>query len=76
MPRVFAAIHIPKGAFGVPVAITYDRRVLELFRDVVLSEWRRRVELATDEIERIHYATELDRLEKILALLIPAGNGA
>ena len=71
MSPVILTLQVPKGSRGIPVATTADPDVLHLFRQVVLDEARRRLELASDEIEALLARLELERLQRALAALIP-----
>jgi len=57
------------------LASTRDRKALLAFREAVLGEARARaLESYTDEVLRIDYEKDLERLEQILDLLIPLEN--
>ena len=53
------------------VATTADFELLLQFRVVVLAEARRKVDLASDELEALLARLEVERLTKALAVLIP-----
>jgi len=53
------------------LAYTQDKRVLSLFKDVVLEEARLNLIGCDDDILRIEYEEELRKLEKLLNALIP-----
>jgi hypothetical protein len=53
------------------LAFTQDRRVLGLFKQVVLEEARLTLFGCDDDILRIEYGEELHKLEKLLNALIP-----
>jgi hypothetical protein len=73
MSTVILTLQVPKGNRGIPVATTANAELLALFRQVVLTEAHRKVELAEDEIEALLARLELDRLQRALAALIPEG---
>ena len=53
------------------LAITQDKRVLNLFKKVVLEEAQLNLLGCDDDILRIEYETELRKLEMLLNALIP-----
>lgn len=53
------------------LAFTQDKRVLYLFKQIVLEEARLTLLGCDDEILRIEYSEELHKLEKLLNALIP-----
>lgn len=53
------------------LAFTKDRRVLQLFKMVVLEEARLNLLGCDDDVLRIEYEEELHKLEKLLQVLIP-----
>jgi hypothetical protein len=53
------------------LAFTQDKRVLQLFKKIVLEEARLNLLGCDDNILRIEYEEELHKLEKILIALIP-----
>jgi hypothetical protein len=53
------------------LAFTQDKRVLGLFKKVVLEEARLNLLSCDDDILRIEYEEELHKLEKLLNALIP-----
>jgi hypothetical protein len=53
------------------LAFTQDKRVLELFKKIVLEEARLNFLGCDDDILRIDYEEELRKLEKLLNALIP-----
>ena len=53
------------------LAFTQDKRVLGLFKKVVLEEARLNLLGCDDDILRIEYEEELHKLEKLLNALIP-----
>ena len=53
------------------LALTQDKRVLSLFKEVVLEEARLNLLGCDDDILRIEYEEELRKLEKLLNALIP-----
>ena len=53
------------------LAITEDKRVLSLFKRVVLEEARLNLIGCDDDVLRIEYEEELHKLEKLLNALIP-----
>ena len=71
MSSVILTLQVPKGSRGIPVATTADTDVLHLFRQVVIAEARRKLDLAEDEIERLLAQLELERLNKAFVVLIP-----
>lgn len=53
------------------LAVTQDKRVLSLFKRIVLEEARLNLLGCDDDILRIEYQEELNKLEKLLNVLIP-----
>ena len=53
------------------LAVTQDKRVLSLFKKVVLEEAHLNLLGCDDDILRIEYQEELNKLEKLLNALIP-----
>jgi hypothetical protein len=53
------------------LAFTQDKRVMELFKKIVLEEARLNFLGCDDDILRIDYEEELRKLEKLLNALIP-----
>ena len=53
------------------LAVTYDKRALAVFKKAVLEEARLNLLGCDDEILRIEYQEELNKLEKLLNTLIP-----
>ena len=58
------------------LAFTQDRRALGLFKQVVLEEAGLNLLGCDDEILRIEYQEELNRLKRLLEALIPDTPGA
>ena len=61
------------------LAVTQDKRVLQLFKQVVLEEAHLNLLDCDDDILRIEYQEELNKLEKLLNALIrdtPESEGA
>ena len=58
------------------LAFTQDKRVLHLFKEVVLEEARLNLLGCDDDILRIEYEQEMRKLEKLLDALIPDKPGA
>jgi hypothetical protein len=58
------------------LAFTQDKRVLKLFKKIVLEEARLNLLGCDDDILRIDYEEELRKLEKLLDALIPETSGA
>jgi len=58
------------------LAFTQDKRVLHLFKEVVLEEARLNLLGCDDDILRIEYEEEVRKLEKLLDALIPEKPGA
>ena len=56
---------------GVIVATTRDEDALRLFKSAVLDEARSRYESDEDEIVMLMDRLELERLERLLTLLVP-----
>lgn len=58
------------------LAATHNRRAMLAFRDAVLAEAARKViESLPDEVLRVEYEADFERLQKVLDLLIPAEVG-
>lgn len=53
------------------LAVTHDKRVLQLFKRIVLEEAKLNLLGCDDDILRIEYEEELHKLEKLLSALIP-----
>ena len=53
------------------LAFTQDNRVLRLFKQIVLEEARLNLLGCDDDVLRVEYQSELQKLEKLLNLLIP-----
>lgn len=75
MSAVILTLQIPKGSRGIPVAATANAEVLSCFRQVVLAEAQRKVEMAEDEIEALISRLVLERHQRVLAVLIPEDDG-
>ncbi len=58
------------------LAFTQDKRVLHLFKKVVLEEARLNLLGCDDDILRIEYEEEIRKLERLLDALIPEKPGA
>ena len=56
---------------GVIVATTRDEDALRLFKSAVLDEARKRYRSASDEVVMLIDRLELERLERLLTLLVP-----
>ena len=56
---------------GVIVATTRDEDALRLFKSAVLDEARSRYGSASDEVVMLIDRLELERLERLLTLLVP-----
>ena len=56
---------------GVIVATTRDEDALRLFKSAVLDEARKRYRSASDEVVMLIDRLELERLERLLCLLVP-----
>ena len=52
MAKVFLTLNLPaKGlAAGTPVVASHNPRLLSLFKRIVLSDWQRRFESASDDV--------------------------
>jgi hypothetical protein len=57
------------------LAFTQDKRVLHLFKEVVLEEARLNLLGCDDDILRIEYEEEMRKLKKLLDALIPEKPG-
>lgn len=75
MSSVVLTLHYPRGIRGLPIATSTDLELLRHFKEVVLEEWRQRVETSGDEVEALINRLEYDRLSKVLTVLIPNGSG-
>lgn len=53
------------------LAVTQDKRVLRLFKRIVLEEARLNLLGCDDDILRIEYGEELRKLQKLLNALVP-----
>ena len=76
MSNIILTLQYPKGLRGLPIATSTNLELLHYFKEVVLEEWRRRVETSDDEIEALMNRSEYERLTKVLTILIPNGGGA
>ena len=56
---------------GVIVATTRDEDAIRLFKSAVLEEARNRYRSASDEVVMLIDRLELERLERLLTLLVP-----
>lgn len=74
MGDVVLTLQLPRGNRFIPVAMTGDHDCLLFFKSVVLKEKSSQVEIANDEIESLVARAELEKLHKILDLLIPENN--
>jgi hypothetical protein len=71
MGEVVLTLQMPKGNRFIPITMTVDPVVLQAFKRAVLRDHEKREQLATDELEAILQRAELEKLRKILDLLIP-----
>lgn len=71
--RAVLTLQIPKGNEpSVSVAMTANHLCLQVFKQTVLADYERQLELANDEVEAMVRRADLDRLRKILNVLIPS----
>ena len=75
MSKAILTLQYPKGLRGLPIATSTNLELLRCFKEVVLEEWRRRVEISDDEVEALINSLEYERLSKVLTILIPNGSG-
>ena len=75
MPNAILTLQYPKGLRGLPIATSTNSELLRLFKEVVLEEWRQRMETSEDEVEALINRLEYERLTKVLTILIPNDSG-
>ena len=73
MSNAFLTLNLPaKGlAAGTPVVASHNPRLLLFFKRMVLIDWQRRVESASDDVLAQIDRLEFDKLRLTLDLLIP-----
>lgn len=71
MGEAVLTLQIPRGSRFIPVAMTTDKEVLDLFKRRVIEDCEKQEKDALDEIEALMRRAELERLRKILNVLIP-----
>ncbi len=70
--RAVLTLQIPKGNEpSVSVAMTADKKCLLIFKQTILADYERQLWLAIDEVEAIVRRADLERLKKVLDVLIP-----
>jgi len=70
--KAVLTLQIPKGTEpSVSIAMTANPDCLAYFKATVLDEQRQRLALVKDEVEAVVRSAELERLRKVLDLLIP-----
>ena len=75
MPNAILTLQYPKGLRGLPIATSTNSELLRLFKEMVLEEWRQRMETSGDEVEALINRLEYERLTKVLTILIPNDSG-
>ena len=75
MSNAILTLQYPKGLRGLPIATSTNSELLHHFKEVVLEEWRHRMETSGDEVEALINRLEYERLRKVLTVLIPNGSG-
>ena len=71
MTEVVLTLQLPKGNRFIPIAMCADPDVLRHFKVSVIALWERELELADDEILAAIRRAELEKLRRMLDLLIP-----
>ena len=66
-------LQYPTGLKGLPIATTSNIAALRFFKRIVLKDWERRIEGASDECEAMLYRLEYHRLKSALDIFIPEG---
>lgn len=71
MGEVVLTLQLPKGSRFIPVAMTGNHDCLLFFKHIVIDEKQRLLNHAGDEIEACVARADLEKLQKVLDLLIP-----
>ena len=71
MTDVILTLHLPRGNRFIPIAMCADPDVLRHFKSSVMALWKRELDLAEDEIVAVVRRAEVEKLRRILDLLIP-----
>ncbi len=73
MHTVILTLQYPKGLKGLSIATTSNIAALRFFKRIVLQDWERKIEEASDECEAILYRLEYHRLKSALDIFISEG---
>jgi len=76
MTDAIITLQYPKGLKGLPIATTRNIAALRFFKSIVLEDWQRKIEEASDECEAILYRLEYQRLKSALDIFIPEETGS
>lgn len=76
MTDAILTLQYPKGLKGLPIATTSNNAALRFFKSIVLEDWQRKIEEASDECEAILYRLEYQRLKSALDIFIPEETGS
>jgi hypothetical protein len=71
MTEAVLTLQIPRGSRFIPIAMTANENVLRLFKRQVILDCERQEKDAMDEVEALTHRAEIERLKKILDVLIP-----
>jgi hypothetical protein len=71
MSDVVLTLQLPRGNRFIPIAMTGNKDCLLIFKNVVLGEKHSLLDRASDEVEAICARAELEKLSRILDMLIP-----
>jgi hypothetical protein len=71
MEECVLTLQLPRGNRFIPIAMTGNHDCLLFFKNVVLNEKQSLLERSTDEVEAVCARAELEKLSRVLDLLIP-----
>lgn len=71
MGECVLTLQLPRGNRFIPIAMTGNKDCLLFFKNVVLNEKQSLLERSTDEVEAVCARAELEKLSRVLDLLIP-----
>ena len=71
MARAILTLQYPQGLKGLPIATSTNINALRFFKQCVLEDWHRKIELSQDEAEAMLYRLEFQRLKTALNIFIP-----
>jgi len=72
--RIYLSLNLSKGVKGYPVVTTVNPAILLTFKRQILAEWESHTQQSDDEIDALVARAEYQRLQRLLAVLIP-GDG-